>query len=243
MSALIPISQHQIASETIQTVNARELHAFLGVKDKFTMWIQRRIETFGFVQDIDYVVSRFGERTNDTKSYFVTIDMAKELSMVERTPKGKEARRYFIACEKELTRRTSTPTPVSAPTADLAMYLDAGRLLGTPLHIVQQEAVKQVEAQHHVNFRPYLLAAPAQHNILPEVEMLEPTELAPHIGEKSGIGANLKLAALGLQERDAGRSWTPTVQGLPWCTRHAWTKGTKSGYNYKWNVEAIRHLI
>ena len=43
--------------------------------------------------------------------YFITLDMAKELSMVERNEQGKEARRYFIECEKKLKEQT-TPQPV-----------------------------------------------------------------------------------------------------------------------------------
>ena len=36
--------------------------------------------------------------------YHITLDMAKELSMVERNEKGKQARKYFIECEKKLTQ-------------------------------------------------------------------------------------------------------------------------------------------
>lgn len=90
-------------SET-QTVNARELHAFLGVGRIFAAWLPDRIDQYGFTENVDFVV--FSETGNNpsggrpTKEYAISIDMAKELSMVERTEKGKQARRYFIDCER-----------------------------------------------------------------------------------------------------------------------------------------------
>lgn len=82
-----------------KTVNARDLHAFLEVKSGFRHWIKNRITDFGFQEDTDFV--RGGKNLPGLKSdYFLSIDMAKELSMVERNEKGKQARTYFIECEK-----------------------------------------------------------------------------------------------------------------------------------------------
>ena len=102
MHELIPIASRQLGTATMQTVNAADLHAFLGVKTEVSHWIKRRIDTFGFLQDIDYTEAIFGDGPTKTIQYFVSIDMAKELSMVERTKKGKEARQYFLACERAL---------------------------------------------------------------------------------------------------------------------------------------------
>lgn len=111
---LIPVDQHIINQDIVSTVDARKLHEFLGVKTAFNDWISRRISTYGFVQDIDFCVltSEYGPIT--TKEYHLTFDMAKELSMVERTPKGKEARQYFLSCEKAL-QQLATPQPVLHP--------------------------------------------------------------------------------------------------------------------------------
>jgi prophage antirepressor-like protein len=133
--------------------------------------------------------------------------------------------------------------PEEKAVRQLEALLHAGNLFDTPLHLVQQEAVKQVEATHHVNLHPFLLAAPAQNNIPTHEMFLEPTELAPHLKERSGKAMNLRLMALGLQERDDGGSWTPTAKGRPLCLRHAWTKAGKTGYNWKWNVEKVRQFI
>jgi len=86
-----------------QTVNARCLHGFLEVQTKFADWIARRIEDYGFKQDIDFTIFLNSEKNpggRPSKEYHLTIDMAKELSMVERNEKGKQARQYFIECER-----------------------------------------------------------------------------------------------------------------------------------------------
>jgi phage anti-repressor protein len=88
-----------------QLVDARELHDFLEVKSEFRNWIKNRIEEYGFVENEDF--TPFGknlpkpEGGRPSKEYAIKLDMAKELAMVERNDKGREARRYFIAVEKQ----------------------------------------------------------------------------------------------------------------------------------------------
>lgn len=90
-----------IGGETIQTVDARALHGFLCVGKKFADWIRERIEAYGFNEGTDFVTfSQNGEKGRPTIEYALSIDMAKELSMVERNEQGKRARQYFIDCER-----------------------------------------------------------------------------------------------------------------------------------------------
>lgn len=85
----------------IETVNARELHEFLESKRKFADWIKQRIESFDFTENVDYVTfSQNRESGGRSIEYHISIDMAKELSMLERNDKGKQARLYFIECER-----------------------------------------------------------------------------------------------------------------------------------------------
>ncbi|WP_208541325.1 antA/AntB antirepressor family protein [Bartonella capreoli] len=105
MNTLITISKQTVGQETVQTVNARDLHAFLEVGKKFADWITNRINQYEFEERKDYIVTlpKIGKHKNVVlKEYHLTLDMAKELSMVERNEKGKQARRYFIDCEKKL---------------------------------------------------------------------------------------------------------------------------------------------
>ena len=91
MQYLINIEQKQIGTQFVQSVYARDLHAFLENKDMFAHWIKDRISQFGFVENQDFV--SFWENPQKpqggrpSEEYHLTLDMAKELSMVERTPK------------------------------------------------------------------------------------------------------------------------------------------------------------
>jgi len=91
-------------------VDARELHTFLDSKQQFANWIANRIKKYGFVEEEDYFTfNRIIKRENTkrqgaskTKEYYLTLDTAKELAMVENNERGREARRYFIEAEKKL---------------------------------------------------------------------------------------------------------------------------------------------
>ncbi|MCU7904470.1 MAG: antA/AntB antirepressor family protein [Candidatus Thiodiazotropha sp. (ex Epidulcina cf. delphinae)] len=108
MTELIPLTQRFIAGASTRTVSARKLHKFLSSKRQFSDWIRNRINQYGFTENQDYILvsqkSEIKGKGGDRRSldYYLTIDMAKELAMVERTDRGREARRYFISCEKQL---------------------------------------------------------------------------------------------------------------------------------------------
>ena len=104
---LIPIYQGKITSDgTDQNlVDGRTLHAYLKVGQHFTDWIKNRIKKYGFLLNIDYTVTNHKTMIRSNiiqKDYSLTLNMAKELAMVERSQKGREARRYFIECERQL---------------------------------------------------------------------------------------------------------------------------------------------
>nr|DAT72749.1 MAG TPA: antirepressor protein [Bacteriophage sp.] len=101
-SNLIPVFNGLIQNQPVQLCNARELHAFLEIKNKYADWIKDRINEYGFIQDEDYLV--ITERTNGRprKEYHITLDMGKELGMVERNERGRQIRQYFIRCERTL---------------------------------------------------------------------------------------------------------------------------------------------
>ena len=82
---------------SINSVNAREIHEYLGVKTRFNDWINRAIEKYDFIENIDYSILSNG----NSKDFVVTLDMAKELAMLENNPKGKEIRKYFIYFEQK----------------------------------------------------------------------------------------------------------------------------------------------
>ena len=101
-SNLIPVFNGLIQNQPVQLCNARKLHTFLDIGKDYSTWIKNRINEYGFIQDEDYLV--ITERTNGRprKEYHITLDMGKELGMVERNERGRQIRQYFIRCERTL---------------------------------------------------------------------------------------------------------------------------------------------
>ena len=106
MTELIKITTNE---EGAQVVSARELHKFLESKQDFSTWIKARIDKYSFVSEVDFTLHKFMEGKVWKHEYLLTLDMAKELSMIERSDKGKQARLYFIECEKKLKEVIQKP--------------------------------------------------------------------------------------------------------------------------------------
>lgn len=112
-TTIIPITSSIISDSITETVLARKLHEFLGVGRHYRSWIKTRIASYGFIENEGYIscrpkrVSKEQGGQNAIEHYF-TLDMTKELAMVERNEKGREARRYFIGCEKQLKEQVET---------------------------------------------------------------------------------------------------------------------------------------
>jgi anti-repressor protein len=94
-----------IEKEGQKAVDARALYDFLEVNTPFSKWIQRMLE-YGFVENIDWT-----KMSSDNQSfmydYVLTLDCAKEISMIQRSEKGKQARLYFIEMEKKAIKPMS----------------------------------------------------------------------------------------------------------------------------------------
>jgi anti-repressor protein len=86
----------------IETVNARDLYSNLEIKTKFSDWITRRIDDYGFIYDTDYTTILKNETSPPSREYHISVDMAKHLAMLERSKKGMEIRQWFIDREKRL---------------------------------------------------------------------------------------------------------------------------------------------
>ncbi|ECP1956562.1 phage antirepressor Ant [Campylobacter coli] len=98
---LIPITNQTIGAE-INSVNAREIYKYIKITSNFAEWINRRINHYNFIENQDYIIELVYTKGRPRKEYYVTLDMAKELCMVENNEKGRQARCYFIECEKRL---------------------------------------------------------------------------------------------------------------------------------------------
>lgn len=123
----------------------------------------------------------------------------------------------------------------------LECTLKAGDLLKAPLHIVQQEAVKDVRKETGIDYTNLLVHAEAQQAIKPEEVMMEPTQLAGELNFKNAVDVNKWLCDLGFQTKHNKR-WKPTDKGQEYCFIHSWNVKNKSGYNLKWNLNKLKSL-
>lgn len=84
------------------TLSARELHEFLELTERFSSWFER-MKQYGFVENQDYLGCKVFNTLarQELQDYQITIEMAKEISMLQRNEKGKQARQYFIELEKK----------------------------------------------------------------------------------------------------------------------------------------------
>ena len=97
-TALVPVFT---GDNGITLCHARDLHAVLEVGTKIEDWLPRRIEQYGFIDGEDFFANVRKTRGRPATDYHLTLDMAKELAMVENNERGRQVRRYFIAVEKD----------------------------------------------------------------------------------------------------------------------------------------------
>ena len=105
-NVVIPLTDN----DGVQAVMGRDLHKFLEVTTPYRKWFPRMVE-YGFIAGQDYAdknvrVERMNRGAVEVTDHIISLDMAKEISMIQRTDKGKQARQYFIECE----RRAKQPT-------------------------------------------------------------------------------------------------------------------------------------
>lgn len=169
-----------------QVVSARELHEFLVQEAKggqqgrmFAHWIVDIIERFGFVQGQDFTVLEYdytgkpldknGKSDNQRvhrRDYALTIDMAKQVAMVQNNNKGTEARKYFIACEKAL-KQVKLPTPKELALLLIQSEEEKERLAAEveqKTEVIEQQTRELLEAAPHVAFAKEVLTSTSTYN-------------------------------------------------------------------------------
>ena len=139
---LIQVSKQNIGNQSsVNAVNARELHAKLEVRTRFNDWIRRAIDRYGFEENIDY-----SKLSNANPSIgvevIVTLDMAKELCMLDDSDKGKQFRRYFIECEKQVKSSFQIPQT----------YSEALMLAAKQAEQIEQQEKLLIEQKPKVDF-------------------------------------------------------------------------------------------
>ena len=88
-------------------VSGRELKDALGIRTNYSTWIERIINDFDFIENVDYIFcfpnleSKTGSGGHNKQDHYLTIEMAKEICMITRNGNGKKVRKYFINLEKK----------------------------------------------------------------------------------------------------------------------------------------------
>lgn len=248
MNQLIPVSSAVIGADQMQACDARELHAFLEVGRDFTTWIKSRIDQYGFVQGQDFeVFTDSGENLQGgrpSKVFVLSLDMAKQLAMVENNDRGRQARRYFIECER--VAKASTPQPlIAGPTDDrVAAILRLGQAIASVPGVRPGIAAAATLACVHTNtgiaiedLRRALPAALADEAVC--------THNATQLGKLVGASAkaiNLQLAGAGLQVKNERGEWQLTAAGQEWGEALPFASGRHAGYQVLWNPSVVEWL-
>lgn len=143
MVELIKIETNE---EGKRAVGARDLHEGLEVKTRFDIWFDRMCE-YGFEENQDFILvvqkcttNNPKNPTTERKDYAITLDMAKEISMIQRNEVGKKFRQYFIECEKELNKAKYKQKKLTRED-ELALLIINGRADATEL-LEYKEIVK-----------------------------------------------------------------------------------------------------
>jgi anti-repressor protein len=176
-----------------KVVLGRELHERLKIKDKYTDWMQRMIG-YGFGEDSDYYTLRKKPKRQDGTEmpgeridHIMTLDMAKHIAMIQRTPQGMAIRQKLIEMEKKLT----TPEPEPPELA-----LSKALVMAQGIIAREQERSKQLEKEN-AKLKP---AAEYAYNMLLSDETLTVTQLAQNYG-MTARKLNSLLAEWGVQRK------------------------------------------
>jgi anti-repressor protein len=132
-----------------QVVSARDLHKFLEATERFSTWMERNLQ-YGFEENVDYIgCKQINTLANQELDDFgLTLNCAKEIAMIQRSDKGKQARQYFIECEKQLMQIT-IPKTLSE-----ALYLAAKQA-----QTIEEQDIKLKLQEPKVEFAEQLLSA------------------------------------------------------------------------------------
>lgn len=185
-----------------QVVNARDLHSFLITEAKggqkgemFSHWIERCIDYCGLELNVDYTIIEYdyngveiSKSDNQNvrvhkRDYVLTLESAKQISMIQKNDKGKVARQYFIECEKKLAR------PKELSRKEMALMVIAQEEELERLSLVNQE-LQQKEEYHAPMVDAYHVFMDSGNNLTVE-------QAAKSLGIKSNIALFARLRNFG----------------------------------------------
>lgn len=188
-----------------KAVNARDLHSFLQVSKDYSTWIKKQVERCDLTELVDYqVFTQKGENLSGGRpsvEYILSLNAAKEISMMSQTERGKQARRYFIACEEKLREVTTAKLPHT--------YIEALEAL-----VASEKEKALLTQQSAAKDETIALLGNELKESAPKVRMYDEyissdgTATTTQIAKEYGWGAetlNKKLAQLGIHYKQNGQ--------------------------------------
>lgn len=153
MTELIPILQTEFNGAEINSVNARDLHKSLESKQDFSTWIKKRLDETDAAQNVDFICFHKKMEANNATmiEYILSIDLAKEIAMLERNEIGKKVRRYFIEFEKAHTQKALPLTQAELLAQSAALLVEHERRTIALENKTEEIRKEQLKAKHNIN--------------------------------------------------------------------------------------------
>ena len=181
-----------------KAVSMKDLYTFLEVRENWTDWTKRMLG-YGFDENVDYeAISVFRQHPNGiggttVKDYALTLDCAKEISMLQRSERGKMARQYFIECEKQLrSGKFALPTTYKEALQSLLEEVEAKERLQA------QNDLQRIELQKQAPKVAYY------EDVLTSKSTYNANQIAKELG-MSAVTLNKRLHELKVQYKQGGQ--------------------------------------
>lgn len=221
-----------------QIVSGRELYEFLEVKTKYKDWIKRKIEKYGFIENIDYITvaqKRATAQGNETtyNEHILKLSMAKELAMLENNEKGKQARLYFIKCEEEYKKQKQ----VTFSRKELLQL----KVINANTENERMLALSNYEDEY---VKPLEVEAKYTKEVLKSDSLLTVSQIAKDLG-LSAIKLNKLLESLDIQYKKGGKWYIKAKYQDKGYAQYDTTliSDNKTVHNLKWTEKGKKFII
>lgn len=235
MEDLIKIS---INESNEQIVSGRELYEFLEVKTRYNDWIERKIQKYGFIENIDFITitqKRVTAQGNETtyNEHILKLSMAKELAMLENNEKGKQARLYFIKCEEEYKKQKQ----VTFSKKDLLML----NVIKANSENERMIAMSNYELEY---VKPLEVEAKYTKEVLKSDSLLTVSQIAKDLG-LSAIKLNKLLESLDIQYKKGGKWYIKAKYQDKGYAQYdtILISDNKTVHNLKWTEKGKKFII
>jgi len=247
MNELIKISTNK--QDGKQTVLGRDLHTALKVETRYNDWFERMCE-YGFEEGKDYY-SILSNRSDGLPGkprtdHQLTLDMAKEICMLQRSEKGRQFRQYFIEAEAayrqvliaEKKKRDGLRGIVFRDEIRNAELI--AKKWAVPIGIAYSKAIADAERITGSDFSSYKALLPAKPDDVP-VHTYNATQIGEKLGGLSAKKTNELLYSAGLQAKIDGE-WRLTDDGKKYAGEYPYTRNGHSGYEIRWSESVVDYL-